>query len=54
MSYRHSQALKRLISHLGGEKPRHMRADVPHDPFRGRHAVSNAAARAMTSHQYEE
>lgn len=54
MSYRHTQALKRLLKHLGGPRPSHMRPDTPHDPWRGRHAVSNSQARAMTSAQYEE
>lgn len=53
MSYRHTQALKRLQKHLGGPKPKPMRADVPGDPFRGRHAVSNTRARAMTSANYD-
>lgn len=54
MSYRHTQALKRLLGNLGGEKPRHMRPDNKYDPWRGRRAVSNAAARALTDNQYEE
>lgn len=54
MSWRHGQAIKRLLDELGGPKPERMRADTPGDPFRGRHAISNAAARALTSAQYEE
>lgn len=54
MSYRHGQALKRLLRILGDEKPRHMRPHDEYDPWRGRHAISNAAARAITSGYYEE
>lgn len=54
MSYRHTQALKRLLKHLGGEKPKYMRGDRAHDPWRGRHSVTNAHAAAMTRGQYEE
>lgn len=54
MSYRHTQALKRLLKNLGGEKPRKMRADSPYDPWRGRHAVSNAGARAVQGGYYDD
>jgi DNA-directed RNA polymerase specialized sigma24 family protein len=54
MSWRHGRAVERLLEHLGGPKPEPMRADVPGDPFRGRHAISNAAARALTSASYED
>lgn len=54
MSYRHTQALKRLLRELGGERPRKMRGDVPGDPWRGRHSVSNAQARAIQSGYYDE
>lgn len=54
MSYRHGRALNRLHKKLGGEKPRHMRPDVQHDPFRGRHSITNAHARALTNSSYEE
>jgi len=53
MSYRHSAVLKRLLKHLGGPKPRHMRPDDKYDPWRGRHAVSNSQARAMTASYYD-
>jgi DNA-directed RNA polymerase specialized sigma24 family protein len=52
MSYRHGQACKRLLEELGGPKPKHMRPDDPHDPWRGRHAVTNASARAMQAHYW--
>lgn len=54
MSYRHTQALKRLLAQLGGEKPKRMRPNDKYDPWRGRHSVSNARARAIQSGYYEE
>lgn len=57
MSYRHDAALGRLLKHLGGHRPR-----APHDehcdhPYRswapGRHAMSNAAARAQQDSYWE-
>ena len=54
MSNRHNAAVKRLLEVLGGERPKKMRRDVKGDPWRGRHAVSNATARAMQSNYYEE
>lgn len=54
MSWRHTRAVERLLDQLGGPRPEPMRADVAGDPFRGRRAISNAAARALTSAQYEE
>lgn len=54
MSYRHTQALKRLLKNLGGERPKQMRPDVKYDPWRGRHSVSTAQARAIQSSYYEE
>lgn len=53
MSYRHGRAVKRLLRILGDEKPKHMRPDTPHDPWRGRHSISNAHARAITNNNYE-
>lgn len=54
MSYRHTSVLKRLQNKLGGPKPKVMRPDEAHDPWRGRHAVTNAHARAMTNSYYDE
>lgn len=54
MSYRHDMAVKRLVDHLGGELPRPSRPSHQYDPWRGRHAVSNAAARAYQDSLYEE
>ena len=56
MTYRHNQALKRLLNLLGGPAPKPMRAqrDYPDDPWRGRRAISNSHARAISSGQYEE
>ena len=53
MSSRHHRALTKLHKALGGAKPSPMRAEVPGDPFRGRHAISSAHARALTSSYYE-
>lgn len=53
MSYRHTQCLKRLLRELGGPRPSPMRPDHQYDPWRGRHAVSNAASRARQSSYYE-
>lgn len=53
MSSRHTAALRRLQELLGGEKPKNMRPDVPHDPWRGRRAVSNTHAQAITRNSYE-
>lgn len=50
-SYRHHRALKRLVDHLGGERPSPSRSSS--DPWRGRHAVSNSTARAVVANQYE-
>ena len=56
MSYRHSRAVKRLVDHLGGPRPKSpCDNDCEHDAtWRGRHAMSTAQARAITAHQYEE
>jgi hypothetical protein len=53
MSYRHTQVLKRLQAHLGGPKPKEMRPDDAHDPWRGRRAISNTHARVLTSSYYD-
>ena len=53
-SYRHHRAIKRLVEHLGGEKPRPERPGDQYDPWRGRHAIPNRQARAMTDNYYEE
>jgi DNA-directed RNA polymerase specialized sigma24 family protein len=53
MSSRHHRALAKIHKALGGPKPSPMRRDVPGDPFRGRHAISSAHARALTSSYYE-
>lgn len=54
MSYRHDRAVSRLVKILGGEKPRPMREQEGRDPWRGRHVVSNSAARAYQSAVYDE
>ena len=54
MSYRHDRAVKRLLDLLGGEIPRPARAGSSTDPWRGRHAVTNASARAYQDNLYEE
>jgi hypothetical protein len=43
--------VERLLDHLGGPKPEPSKEG---DPFKGRRSMSNAAARALTSAQYEE
>lgn len=48
MSYRHNRAVLRLQRLLGGPQASEQ------DPFRGRRAISNSAARAKTSATYEE
>lgn len=47
MSYRHNRAVLRLQKLLGS-------TESGRDPFKGRRAVSNAAARARTNNQYED
>jgi hypothetical protein len=57
MSYHHDRAITRLVKLLGGEKFQQTRqtgADATRDPFKGRHAVSNAAARAYQSTSYAD
>lgn len=51
MSWRHTRAVERLLNHLGGPKPEPAKRES--DPFKGRRAVSNAHARAMTSSNYD-
>lgn len=53
MSYRHTQVLKRLLKTLGGARPKHMRADVPGDPWRGRHPIPAAQMRAITASYWD-
>lgn len=54
MSYYHSRALNRLLRNAGGAAPRPMRsAAKKDDPWRGRHAVSNAAARAAAINTWD-
>lgn len=53
MSYRHNRALNRLSKALGGERPQPMREQHGRDPWRGRHACTNAAAQAYQSNVYE-
>jgi len=48
MSYRHNRALTRLLKQLGGPK------GGERDPWKGRRAVSNAAARAFQQSVYNE
>jgi RNA polymerase sigma factor (sigma-70 family) len=48
MSYRHNRAVLRLQRLLGGPQ-----ANDP-DPFKGRRAMSNSAARARTNNNYED
>lgn len=52
MSNRHTRAVERLLDHLGGPKPEPAKQEG--DVFKGRRSMSNAAARALTSAQYEE
>lgn len=58
MSYRHDQAIKRLVNLLGGPAPRAEHdADCNHehrDPYQGRRAVTNATARAIQQGNYDE
>lgn len=57
MSARHQKALNRLLKQLGGERPHytHDRPDCECGEIVGsRNAISNAAARAMTTNQYDE
>lgn len=54
MSARHGRAVRRLLVKLGGTRPQPMRPSQRYDPWRGRHAVSNAHARAITAGQWEE
>ena len=48
MSYRHNRAVLRLQRLLGGPQ------STESDPFKGRRALSNSAARARTNAHYEE
>lgn len=48
MSYRHNRAVLRLQKLLGGERAQ------AHDPWTGRRAISNSAARARLSSAYED
>ena len=48
MSYRHNRAVLRLQRLLGGPQV------AESDPFKGRKAMSNSAARARTSSTYED
>jgi hypothetical protein len=48
MSYRHNRAVLRLQRLLGSTE-----VNTP-DPFKGRRAISNSAARAQTSSAYED
>jgi len=55
MSYLHDRAIGRLVNLLGGSAPRPMREQTnPRDPWRGRRAVSNSAARAYQSGAYDD
>lgn len=54
MSARHTRALGRLLKKLGGSSPRPMRPGDTRDPWRGRHAISNATSRAIQSSHYDE
>jgi RNA polymerase sigma factor (sigma-70 family) len=47
MSAKHGRAIERLLKILGGPRPDPMRPGRAGDPWRGRHAVSNATARAV-------
>lgn len=53
MSYRHDRAIGRLVTALGGPKPRPQH-DTECNHWAGRHAVSNAAARSVQDSYYEE
>jgi RNA polymerase sigma factor (sigma-70 family) len=54
MSYRHGAVLGRLLKVLGGPAPKPMRKSETDPTWRGRHAISNAAARARTAGDYED
>lgn len=53
MSDRVTRALERLQERLGGRRPNPMRDHSQTDPWRGRHAISSARARAITSSYYD-
>lgn len=53
-SYRHGAACKRLQEKLGGPAPKPMRKSETDPAWRGRRAISNATARAITSNSYDE
>jgi len=55
MSYHHDRAVSRLVKLLGGKAPDPMREQMDkRDPWRGRRAVSNSAARAYQSGAYDD
>ena len=54
MSYHHDRALGRMVRMLGDTKPNPMKEQAnPRDPWRGRHSVSNAGARAYQQQVYD-
>lgn len=53
-SYRHGAACKRLLDKLGGPAPKPMRRSETDPMWRGRRAITNATARAITSGHYDE
>lgn len=53
MSYRYDRAITRLQKALGGSAPDMREQQEKRDPWRGRHAVGNSTARAMTGADYE-
>jgi len=52
MSARHDAAVKRLVRRLGDEKPKRPRPADTYDPWRGRHAVTNASGLAQMHANY--
>lgn len=54
MSYYHDRAINRLLKALGGQKPDPMREqETKQDVWRGRRAIANSHAQAMTGADYE-
>lgn len=54
MSYYHDRAVSNLVKLLGDSAPHPMRKQQDRDPWRGRRAISNSAARARTARTYDD
>lgn len=54
MSNKHTRVLNKMVEFLGGPRPQPMRPDQENDPWRGRHSISTARARAIQQSYYEE